>query len=293
MRSTCVTAQRALVRVGAMWLCASASLTACAPQPGYQQQPTSLQLRENAPFEEVVGAYAFQAALRSRPISHSPVYRAMVDDAMRRLVIALGETEFAEAVQATSWNVQVVLDDEVNAAAFPGGGIIVNTGLLDRYGRYDDAFTAVALAHELIHLMRGHLAERLAKHRAVIEEATRGVDLEHMSAEAALQVLLLIGLGELGNVMPFVKEQELEADRLGMHLLALAEYDPEYAPSFWQKLSNEGEEQSGFSLTHPTTPERLVALKRELNPARIRCRNCMRQHDRMSPVVRGPAVGMP
>jgi predicted Zn-dependent protease len=227
-------------------------------------QQSTVHLRPNATLDEVLGAFSFAFELQSRQICNNPADRALVDTVKNRLVYALERSEHAAIARDTPWNIQIVVDDEPNAAAFPGGGIIVNTGLLDQYARWEEGYLAVALSHELMHVVKGHLAQRLRKDKALFDEVTKGVDLEHMSSETALRIMLELGIGELMDVVPFVKDQELEADSEGLALMALAGYQPSLAPDFWTKLSHASAQQSGFSLTHPTTPDRIARLELQL-----------------------------
>jgi predicted Zn-dependent protease len=248
------------------------------------QQPT-LHLRADATIDEVLGAFAFALELQSSEVCNNPADREIVERVKARLLAAMEQTADAETARNTQWDIQIVVDSDPNAAAFPGGGIIVNTGLLDQYARWEEGYLAVALSHELMHVVKGHLAQRLRKDKALFDEVTKGVDLQHMSSDTALRILLQLGLGELMDVVPFVKEQELEADREGLQLLALAQYNPALAPNFWTKLSQASAQQSGFSLTHPTTSERIALLEQELRSNRAHCGACERPERGGSPAL--------
>jgi predicted Zn-dependent protease len=263
-------------------------------------QQSTLHLRPNATLDEVLGAFSFAFELQSSQICNNPADRALVDAVKNRLVAALQQTdEYAAIARDTQWDIQIVVDDDPNAAAFPGGGIIVNTGLLDQYARWEEGYLAVALSHELMHVVKGHLAQRLRKDKALFDEVTKGVDLEHMSSATALRILVELGIGELTDVVPFVKDQELEADSEGLALMALAGYEPSLAPDFWNKLAHASAQQSGFSLTHPTTPDRIAMLELQLQtkyklagvaPSNRHCDRCERPTRARKPVLIEAAV---
>ena len=156
--------------------------------------------------------------------------------------------------------VHLVRTPQFNASMAPNGMMEVWTGLLLRVE--NEAQLAGILGHEIAHYLLRHSIERL---RAV------------KSGTAAAQILGLFGLfGALGQLaitaglLGYTREQEREADRVGMVLMKQAGYDPREVPKVWANLQLElkarpESEQSRFPLfqTHPASEEREAELKRQ------------------------------
>ncbi|KAF8729538.1 hypothetical protein HU200_017479 [Digitaria exilis] len=154
-----------------------------------------------------------------------------------------------------NWEVIVVRDDLVNAMCLPGGKIVVFTGLLDKFR--SDAEVAAVLAHEVGHAIARHAAEKITKTMWV----------------AILQIILLqfIYMPDLINAMstlllrlPFSRRMEIEADHIGLLLLASAGYDPRIAPSVYEKLGKIGGDSAlnNYLSTHPSSKKRAELLSR-------------------------------
>ena len=157
-----------------------------------------------------------------------------------------------------AWETHVISDPQLNAWAMPGGKMVVYTGLIDKLGLSDDELAAI-MGHEISHSLREHARERIS------QEQTTGLLLGIGGA--------LLGLGEVGQglanavaqvtfTLPHSRDQETEADRLGVELAARAGYDPHAAVSVWQKMLSAG--NSGgpqFLSTHPSPSTRLADLK--------------------------------
>lgn len=156
-----------------------------------------------------------------------------------------------------NWEVNVLASPEVNAWAMPGGKIAVYTGLIDKLHITDDELAAV-LGHEISHALREHARERAS---------------EQMVAGSLIQIgSELLGLGDVGQKgaeyaymglvgLPHSRNQESEADRIGVELAARAGYDPRAAISLWQKMGQiGGPEPIKFLSTHPSREDRLNDL---------------------------------
>ena len=146
-----------------------------------------------------------------------------------------------------------------NASMAPNGMMEVWTGLLLRVE--NEAQLAGILGHEIAHYLLRHSIERL---RAV------------KSGTAAAQFLSIFGLiGALGQlaisagILGYTRDQEREADQVGMALMKKAGYDPREVPKVWTNLELEHKarpeaERARFPLfqTHPSSEERETELKR-------------------------------
>jgi Zn-dependent protease with chaperone function len=164
--------------------------------------------------------------------------------------------------RAKSWKWEVVLiqSDQINAFCMPGGKIAFYTGILDKLKLTDDE-AAMIMGHEMAHALREHAAERMVK--------TNATSLgSRLLAQA-------FGLGDLGNVaadlgtqllsLTYSRENETEADLVGLELAARAAYVPSASVSLWQKMSAAGGGKDlAFLSTHPSGPDRIKQLQANL-----------------------------
>jgi Zn-dependent protease with chaperone function len=163
-----------------------------------------------------------------------------------------------DRAKAWRWEVNLIGSKQINAFCMPGGKIAVYTGLLDQLKLTDDE-AAMVVGHEMAHALREHARARIAK--------TQGTGaLLSIGAQ-------LFGLGQLGDVaasigtqlitLRFSREDEIEADLVGLELGARAAYVPEASMSLWQKMgqASGGGGGPGFLSTHPTGPDRLARLR--------------------------------
>ena len=158
------------------------------------------------------------------------------------------------------WEVNVISSNEVNAWCMPGGKIAVYTGLIDKLQITDDELAAV-LGHEIAHALREHARER-ASEQAGTQVLANVVDI--IGAVYGVQgvgKLASTGL-QLGIGLPHSREQETEADRIGIELAARAGYNPQAAVVLWQKMQQAGGSQPlAFLSTHPAPSDRQNDLR--------------------------------
>jgi predicted Zn-dependent protease len=158
------------------------------------------------------------------------------------------------------WEVNLIGSKELNAFCMPGGKIAFYWGILRQLQLSDDE-VAMIMGHEMAHALREHARERMGK-----SSATRiGANL----------ISSLLGLGQLGDAalgmgaqlltLKFSREDESEADLVGLDLAARAGYDPRAGVSLWQKMlkANEGAPPE-FMSTHPAGPTRIADIEKTL-----------------------------
>lgn len=155
------------------------------------------------------------------------------------------------------WEVNVQSTKEVNAYCMPGGKIMVYTGLIETLEVTDDELAAV-IGHEIAHALREHSRERLS--RSLAEDlALTGIALA-TGAEAGTMELVS-KISAVTFTLPHSREQESEADRMGLELMARAGYDPNAAITLWQKMSRLGGSGPEFLSTHPSGESRIRDLE--------------------------------
>lgn len=208
--------------------------------------------------EQKLGEQAFGEIKAKSKISKDPAANAMVQRVGQRVAAASGLKE--------NWEFIVIDEPQVNAFALPGGKIAVYTGILPVAG--DDAGLATVLSHEVGHVMAHHAAERISQSQII--DAGTGVAAILLGGATGTDpnaVAGLLGAGAaVGLTLPFGRQQEYEADRIGLTLMARAGYDPRSAVGFWQRMSQKsGGGGPEFLSTHPAGENRVARIQ-ELLP---------------------------
>jgi predicted Zn-dependent protease len=156
------------------------------------------------------------------------------------------------------WEVNVETSDQVNAYCMPGGKIMVYTGLVQKLDATDAELAAV-VGHEIAHALREHSRERIS--RAYAEQlALAGIAVATGASANTMQIAQQVSA--VTFQLPHSREQETEADRIGLELMARAGYDPNSAVSLWQKMQKVGGGgPPEFLSTHPSGESRIRDLQ--------------------------------
>lgn len=212
--------------------------------------------------ELALGRQAARQVLASERLSRDPVLNSAVNRVGRAIASVSG-------MRGASWAFYVIEKKEPNAFCLPGGIIFVNSGLF-AYARNDDQLAAV-IGHEVAHALARHGAERMSRQMAVALPgvAVAGV-LGTQSPELAGVFARVYGVGtQVGYTLPHSRQQEYEADRIGLILMARAGYDPDAAVSFWNNMRRAGGAGvPAFLSTHPAGDDRIRAIAAFLPEAR-------------------------
>jgi predicted Zn-dependent protease len=164
---------------------------------------------------------------------------------------------------APSWNWQfnVQKTPELNAYCMPGGRIMVYSGLIEKLD-LSDAELATVLAHEVAHALREHTRERVSRAYAqqlVLSGAAAVTGVSESTANMAGMV------AEVTFQLPFSRDQESEADRIGLELMARAGYDPNAALTLWKKMAAANAAGTPkFLSTHPAPADRIKDIEKLL-----------------------------
>jgi predicted Zn-dependent protease len=159
------------------------------------------------------------------------------------------------------WDVNVLSTKELNAYCMPGGKIMVYTGLIDQLKLSDDELSAV-IGHEIGHALREHSRERVS--RAYAQQlALTGVAVAAGVGQGTLD--LANAVADVTFQLPHSREQEAEADRIGLELMARAGYDPHAAVNVWKKMEQASTSSPPeFLSTHPSSQSRIADLEKAL-----------------------------
>ena len=194
---------------------------------------------------------AWAEALRTQQTSSDAAANARVRRVGGRVVEAAG-------LSGRSWDYAVFVSQSPNAFVLPSGKIGVTTGLLGLV-RNDDQLAAV-LGHEIGHVVARHAAERYSSSAAtsLVLSGVQSAAGDYAQAAGAIG-----GLGaQLGVLLPFSRQHELEADRLGVDYLQRAGYRPSEAIALWRLMSAQRQGSTPeFASTHPSDASRIAALE--------------------------------
>lgn len=226
---------------------------------GPQQETATVELPASAP--KVSGAQSVAVREHQRMLSafggeyRSPAAQQMLTGMLARL-------RGASEQPGASYKVTILNSSLVNAFALPSGNVYVTRGLLALTN--DSSEAASVLAHEIAHVTERHAIERQElESRSVLVSRVRAEVLNNPGAAQLVRDQAQVAIAS------FSRQQELEADQLGMRTLSKAGYDPYGAYRFLHALGRNSEivdraaEQRAsaqgldFTATHPTTPDRV------------------------------------
>ncbi|HEX5803167.1 MAG TPA: M48 family metallopeptidase [Azospira sp.] len=168
-------------------------------------------------------------------------------------------TRFNPRAASWQWEINLIGSRQINAFCMPGGKIALYTGLVDGLKLSDDEI-AVIVGHEIAHALREHARERMAK--------------TGLTQLGATLIGELIGGGRYTDAfqfggellaLKFSRNDETEADVVGLELAARGGFNPAAGITLWQKMgaANRGEPLVWFS-THPSGPNRIKEIERQL-----------------------------
>jgi len=240
----------------------AASVIGCQSAPVTGRKQLML-VPESQAIEASKDAYAQTLApiQKQGKLNDDPALKARVDKITSRLV--------AQAIkyrpETASWDWQVaVIDDPntLNAWCMAGGKMAIYTGIIQKLHLTDDEIAQV-MGHEIAHALAKHTAERMSTAMAsqvALQVGAALLGTDSATNQAALQAAAVATT--VGVQLPNSRQQESEADRIGIELAAKAGYDPHAAPILWEKMrqASGGKSGSDFLSTHPADEKRQQAL---------------------------------
>ncbi len=205
-------------------------------------------------YKAMMRAAAEQKALA--PADHAQLQR------LRRIAQRMipFTDEWNPRARQWQWEINLFGSKQINAFCMPGGKIGFYTGILDQLQLTDDEVAQV-MGHEIAHALREHARARMGKGAAT-----------NIGASIVSQVL---GLGDLGRTvanygvelisLKFSRDDETEADLVGLELAARAGYDPRAGISLWKKMqaASKGAPPQWLS-THPAGNTRIAEIEKAL-----------------------------
>jgi predicted Zn-dependent protease len=212
--------------------------------------------------EKALGLQSYREVLAQSDLITTGPERERVERVARRLATAVGS-----AGEGFDWQVALIRSPQVNAFCLPGGKIAVYTGILPV--AQDDAGLAAVMGHEMAHAIARHGSQRLLRtNLAQTVMAGAQFSFSDMDWNQRRMVMAALGAGaQFGVLLPFSRQQETEADEMGVLYMARAGYEPTAAISLWERMeqASGGAQQPEFASTHPANETRIAHL-RELMP---------------------------
>jgi predicted Zn-dependent protease len=170
---------------------------------------------------------------------------------------------FNERARQWNWEVNLIGSRQINAFCMPGGKIAFFSGILDTLKLTDDEVAQV-MGHEIAHALREHGRERIGKQRLASGLTVGASVLSHVLGYGDLGGHLASGAAKL-TLLKYSRDDETEADIIGMDLAARAGFDPRAGVELWKKMSaaSKGQPPQWLS-THPSNERRIDEIRAHL-----------------------------
>ena len=209
----------------------------------------------------------YQEFMKTAKLSTDATKSAMVKRVGQNLANAvvsyLNANGLQNDVQNYNWTFNLVADKQANAWCMPGGLIVVYEGILPI--TQDEASLAIVLGHEIAHAVARHSAEQMST------QIKQQYGVQGLGALATIlgvgsntvsfgQAMANQGLSFLN--LKYSRDNENEADHMGLIFAAMAGYDPNVAVSFWQRMSAASTSSTAeFLSDHPSDATRIKNIQ--------------------------------
>lgn len=207
---------------------------------------------------------------KSKPSANAKNVK-MVREVGERLTKAVSEyltqNSWQSVLEGISWKFDVVESEQVNAFCLPNGNIVFYDGIMKITNTPD--LVAVVMGHEIAHALAKHGNERMSQEAlaGIAGQAlSQFVGSESQKTQAIFGIAFGVG-SQLGVLLPYSRKHEYEADKIGLIIMAMAGYDINVAPGFWEKMSQGGSKTPEFFSTHPSDENRIKQIRAVLPEA--------------------------
>ena len=166
---------------------------------------------------------------------------------------------FRDDTHAWNWGLQLIDSPMVNATCAPGGRITFYSGIINKLNLTDNEIAAI-MGHEIAHAVREHGRERVSQ--ALAQNVFSNVALATAGPGSAKSIDAANQIMQYVLVLPNSRQNEKEADAIGLEIAARGGYDPRAAITLWEKMSKEskGKNPPEFLSTHPSNQNRIKEL---------------------------------
>ncbi|HEY9006705.1 M48 family metallopeptidase [Ohtaekwangia sp.] len=209
----------------------------------------------------------YQEVLKKGPISTNQEQTQMVKRVGLRIQKAveqyMAQHNASAELDGFQWEFNLIDDPKtVNAWCMPGGKVAFYTGIMPICK--DETGVAVVMGHEVAHAIANHGRERMSQQMIAQYGLNTLSSLMGANPTAGKELLMqAIGAGTNVGMLKFSREHESEADHIGLIFMAMAGYDPNAAPKFWERMveSSGGSQPVEFLSTHPSHETRIKDLQ--------------------------------
>ena len=205
--------------------------------------------------EVAMAEQSFAAVLAEEQPSANARWQEIVTRVGTRIAMVANKPAF-------QWDFRLFGSPEQNAFALPGGKVGVYDGIMPVC--QSEAGLAVVMSHEIAHAIARHGSERMS-HQAAVQSVGSVLGYAVRGSSQSGQNMLLNAYGaaaKYGVILPYSRQHELEADSIGLELMASAGFDPAEAPRFWQRFAAAatGPAPPTWASTHPSDAQRAAQL---------------------------------
>lgn len=188
------------------------------------------------------------------------------------------QNKMPEYLEGFKWEFNLVNNKQVNAWCMPGGKVVVYTGILPI--TQTEAGLATVMGHEISHAIAKHGGERMSQGlvtQGLLVAGQAGLGVAMSSKRQETQQLwnnvfgLAAPIGAQVALLKYGRDQESEADHLGVIFMAMAGYNPEESIKFWSRMAQAGgksQKPPQFLSTHPADDKRIRDLQRLMPEAK-------------------------
>ena len=220
-----------------------------------------------------MSASNYQQVLKQSQLSTDMKQTALIKKVGKNIQMAvetyMQNEGLSSQLNGFNWEFNLIKDDKmVNAWCMPGGKVAFYTGILPICK--DEKGIAVVMGHEVAHAIANHGSERMSQ--GMLQQLgglALAKALEEKPKETQDLYMTAFGAGSnLLGILPFSRLHESEADHMGLIFMAMAGYDPNEAPKFWQRMkAQSGGSPPEFLSTHPSPDTRINDLKAKIPEA--------------------------
>jgi predicted Zn-dependent protease len=208
----------------------------------------------------------YAEVIKKGPLSKNAEQTAMI----RRVGVGIqkaveqymAERGLSSQLDGFAWEFNLIEEPPVNAWCMPGGKVAFYTGILPICK--DEPGVAVVMGHEVAHAIANHGRERMSQQMvAHYGIGTLGALMGQNPTLGNQLLMQAVGAGTGIGMLKFSRQHESEADRMGLIFMAMAGYNPNEAPKFWERMStlSGGQEPPEFLSTHPSHDTRVKDLQ--------------------------------
>jgi len=216
-----------------------------------------------------MAAQQYDEVLKKGPISTNKEQSDMVKRVGLKIQKAveqyMAEKGASSELEGFVWEFNLIDDPQtVNAWCMPGGKVAFYTAIMPICK--DENGVAVVMGHEVAHAIANHGRERMST--GLVQQfglSTLGAAMGQNPGLTSQIFAQAVGYGSQLGMLSFSRKHESEADKIGLIFMAMAGYDPQEAPKFWERMSasSGGQKPPEWLSTHPSDDTRI----RDLNAA--------------------------